>query len=80
MVLKPPLEALSIQMFLFILEKSKIFLLAIGRSYRPMCIFDKFYLTFNFKSRVSHDVFKNKNECQLTCTLYSKLSPQFWVT
>ena len=33
---------------------------------------DKFHLTFNFKSKVSRDVFKNKNECQLTSTFSSK--------
>jgi hypothetical protein len=33
-----------------------------------MCMFDKSHLTFNFKSKVSRDVFKNKNECQLTST------------
>ena len=43
-------------------------------------MFDKFHLTFNFKSKVSRDVFKNKNECQLTSTFYSKMSPQFWLT
>ena len=43
-------------------------------------MFDKFHLTFNFESKVSHDVFKNKNECQLTFTFNSKLSPQFWLT
>ena len=45
-----------------------------------MFMFDKFHLTFNFKSKVSRDVFRNKNECQLTSTFYSKLSPQFWLT
>ncbi len=29
-------------------------------------MFDKFHLTFNFKFKVSRDVFKNKNECHLT--------------
>ena len=43
-------------------------------------MFDKFHLMFNFKSKVSRDVFKNKNECQLTSTFYSKMSPQFWLT
>ena len=28
-----------------------------------MCMFDKFQLTFNFKLKVSRDVFQNKNEC-----------------
>ena len=45
-----------------------------------VCMFDNFHLTFNFKSKVSRDVFKNKNACQLTYTFYSKMSPQFWVT
>ena len=45
-----------------------------------MSIIDKFHLTFNVKSKVSHDNFKNKNECQLTYTFYSKMSPQFWIT
>ena len=27
----------------------------------PVCMFDKFHLTFNFKSKVSRDVFKNGN-------------------
>ena len=43
-------------------------------------MFDKFHLTFNYKSKVSHDVFRNKNECQLTSIFYSKMSPQFWLT
>jgi hypothetical protein len=33
-------------------------------------MFDKLHLTFNFKSEVSRDVFKNNNECQLTCTIF----------
>jgi hypothetical protein len=28
-----------------------------------MCKFDKFHLTFNFKSKVSRDIFKDKNDC-----------------
>jgi len=41
------------------------------------CVFfDKFHLTFNFESRVSLDIFKNKNECQLTSKLSSNKSPQ----
>jgi hypothetical protein len=42
----------------------------------PMCTFDKFHLTLNFKSKVSHDVFKNKNGFQLTSTYSSKVPPQ----
>ena len=45
-----------------------------------MSMFDKFHLTFNIKSKVSGDVLKNKNECQLTSTFYIKMSPQFWLT
>ena len=49
-------------------------------------MFDKFQLTFNFKSKVSHDVFKNKkNECHLnvTCLVVrdisiSKVSIDMW--
>ena len=47
---------------------------------RAMFMFAKFHLTFNSKSKVSCDVFKNKNECQLTYTFNSQMSPQFWVT
>ena len=42
----------------------------------PVCsMYDKFRWTFNFKFKVSCDVFKNKNECQLKkkylkCQLY----------
>jgi len=43
---------------------------------QSMCMFDKFHLTFNFKSKVSHDVLKNKNECQLTSTFLPKMWPQ----
>ena len=43
-------------------------------------MFDKLHLTFNFKSKVSRDVFKNKIECQSTSTFYSIMSPQFWLT
>ena len=52
-------------------------LLIEGQGYRAVCMFDKFHVTFNLKSKVSHDVFKNKNEYQLTSTFYSKMSPQF---
>ena len=45
-----------------------------------MSMFDKFHLTFNFKSKVSRDVLTNKNECQLTSIFYFKMSPQFWLT
>ena len=41
-----------------------------------VCMFDKFHLSFNFKSKVSRDVFKNKNECQLTSIFASQMSPQ----
>ena len=43
-------------------------------------MFDRFHLRFNFKSKVSRHHFKNKNECQLTSTFYSKILPQFWFT
>ena len=43
-------------------------------------MFDRFHLTFHFKSKVSRDIFENKNECQLTSTLSSKMPPQFWLT
>ena len=40
-------------------------------------MFDKVHLKFDFKSKVSHDVFQNKNECQLTSNNFSsKVSPQ----
>ena len=45
-----------------------------------MCMFDKLQLTFNFKSRVSREVFQNNNEWQLTCPFWTKMPPQFWVT
>ena len=45
-----------------------------------MCMFDKLHLTFNFKSRVSREVFQNNNEWQLTCPFWTKMPPQFWVT
>ena len=45
-----------------------------------MSMFDKFHLTFNIKSKVSGNILKNKNECHLTSTFYSKMSPQFWLT
>ena len=35
-----------------------------------MCMFDKFHLTFNFKSKTSRDVFQNKNGRQLPSTLF----------
>jgi hypothetical protein len=44
---------------------------------RLVCMFDKFHVTCNPKSKVSRDVFKNKIECQLTSTFYSKMSPQY---
>ena len=42
-------------------------------------MFDKFHLTFGFKSKVSRDVFENKNECQVTYTFF-EMSPHFWIT
>ena len=42
-------------------------------------MFHNFNLTFNFKFKVSRDVLKNKNECQLIDAFYSKMLPQFWV-
>ena len=42
-----------------------------------MSMFDKFYLTFNYKSKVSRDVFRNKNECQLTSTFIPKCHLNF---
>ena len=32
---------------------------------------------FNFKFKMSRDIIKNKNECQLTSTFSSKMSPQY---
>jgi hypothetical protein len=37
-----------------------------------MCIFDKFSLTFNFKSKLPHGIFKNKNAYLWTSTYPSK--------
>ena len=39
-------------------------------------MFDKFHLMFNCKSKVSSDIFKNKNKCQLTSTFSSRTPPQ----
>ena len=41
-----------------------------------MCMFDKFHLTIKFKSKMSRGIFKKKNECQLTSTVSSRMSPQ----
>ena len=43
---------------------------------KPVCMFDKFHLTFNFKSKVSRDVFKNEIECQSSSTFSSKMPLQ----
>ena len=53
----------------------------VGYALRPtsmpsLCMFDKLHLTFNIKSIVSRDIFKNINDCQLTCTFFSKMSPR----
>ena len=39
----------------------------------------QFHLTFNFKSKVSSDVFKNKNKCQSTSTstFFLRITPQY---
>jgi hypothetical protein len=47
------------------------------RPLQVVCMFDKFHVTCNPKSKVSRDVFKNKIECQLTSIFYSKMSPQY---
>ena len=39
---------------------------------QPVCMFDRFHLTFNFRSKVSRDVFNNKKECRLTSTNFSQ--------
>ena len=70
-----------------VFETHTVLIKNIGRILRPMyltlvckdqylCMVDKFHLTFNFQSKVSRDVFKNKNGCQLTSTYSSKMSPQ----
>jgi hypothetical protein len=41
-----------------------------------VCMFDKFLLTINFKSKVSRDVLKNKKECQSTSTFSFRMSFQ----
>ena len=48
----------------------------VSSKYGIVCVFDKFHLTFNFRFKVSRDVFKNNNECQLTSKFSSKISPQ----
>ena len=50
------------------------------RPLHPVSMFDTFHLTLNFNSKVSCNFFLNKNECQLTSTFYSKMSPQLWLT
>ena len=47
-----------------------------GSTNHPICMFDKFHLTSNFKSKVPSDVFKNKNECQSTSTFSFNMSLQ----
>lgn len=42
-----------------------------------LCMFDNFHFTFNFKSKVPHEIFKNKNECLSTSIFSSKMSPQY---
>jgi hypothetical protein len=41
---------------------------------------DKFHLTFNFKSKLSHEAAIKENECQLTSTSSSKMSTQSHMT
>jgi hypothetical protein len=36
----------------------------------PVCMFDKIHLPLNFKSKVSRDDLRNKNECRLTSAFY----------
>ena len=43
---------------------------------QTMCMFDKLHSAFNFKFKVSRDVFKNRNERQLTSTFSFKMSSQ----
>ena len=43
--------------------------------FSSVCMFDKFHFAFTFKSKVSRDDFKNKNERQLTYTFHFKMSP-----
>jgi len=45
-------------------------------NYKPVCLFDNFHSMFSVNSKVSRDVFKNKNERQLISTISTKLSPQ----
>ena len=50
----------------------------LGQFSSPVCMFDKFQSTFNFKSKVSCDVFTHKNKMKVNWNLHfiSKLSPQ----
>ena len=48
--------------------------------HKVVCMFDKFCLTFNFISKVSHDVFEIEIKCHFTCTFDSKMSPPLWIT
>ena len=45
-----------------------------------VCMFDKLYLTLNFKSKVSCDIFTNKNQSQSTYKFHFKMPLQCWVT
>ena len=45
------------------------------KSNRSVCMFDIFHLTFNFKSKVLHGIFRKKLNIN-----YSKMSRWFWVT
>jgi hypothetical protein len=53
--------------------------LIFGIGLLAMCMFDKVHLTFNFKSKVSRDVFINTIKSRLKYTIYYKMSPWFWV-
>jgi hypothetical protein len=67
--------SLVLHLLLIIFTSSK--LCCISKSMmKSVCMFDKSHMTFNFKLEVSRDVFKTKNECQLTHAFSSKASPQ----
>ena len=45
-------------------------------SFIAVYMFENFHPTFNFKSKVSGDVYKNKNDCQLISTFSSRILPR----
>ena len=66
-----------LRMLVWLIVKFTVHIVCLSIALLLQCVcLTNFIWTFNFESKVSHDIFRNKNECQLSSTFHSKMSPQ----